>query len=74
MGMEANGEATQRYLLYVWGCVDPELHGPYATDEERIEAARALASDTDGVFRLNAVGPVEVESFGAWEIEEEVPA
>ena len=71
MATEANGEVTQRYLLYVWGSVEPELHGPYATDAERIEAARALASDEDGVFRLDAAGSVEVAAFGAWEIAED---
>ncbi len=71
MVMETNRAATQRYLLHVWQGVDPEVHGPYPTDEERVEAARALGSEEDGVFRLNAVGPVEVECFGAWEIGED---
>ena len=70
MANEVNGAVPQRYLLHVWRGVDPELHGPYATDEDRIEAARALAADEDGVFRLDAAGPVEVASFGAWEIGE----
>ncbi len=68
MAKEVNGAVAQRYLLYVWRGVDPALHGPYASDEERVEAARALASDEDGVFRLDAAGPIEVASFGAWEI------
>ena len=71
MATEASGEVAQRYLLYVWGSVEPELHGPYATDEERVAAARALASDDDGVFRLDAMGSVDVAPFGAWEIEED---
>ena len=71
MASEATGEVAQRYLLYVWGSVEPELHGPYATDEERIEAARALASDEDGVFRVDATGAVEVAAFAGWEIEED---
>lgn len=71
MATEANGEVTQRYLLYVWGSVEPELHGPYATDEARLEAARALASDEDDVFRLDATGSVEVAAFGAGEVAED---
>ena len=71
MTNEVNGAVAQRYLLHVWRGVDPELHGPYATDEERVEAARALGSDEDGVFRLDAAGPIEVASFGAWEIAED---
>ena len=71
MATEANGEVAQRYLLHVWGSVEPELHGPYATDEERIEAARTLASDEDGVFRVDATGSVEVAAFAGWEIEDD---
>ena len=67
-----NGAAEQHYLLFIWGGVEPELHGPYPTDEERLEAARGLASDGDedehGIFRLDVAGPVEVTSFGAAEV------
>ena len=67
-----NGSAEQHYLLFVWGSVEPELRGPYATDEERLHAARALAADGDGdehaIFRLDAAGPVEVASFSGREI------
>lgn len=62
----ANG-AEQHYLLYIWAGVEPEVHGPYATDEERLEAARAIDTDEHGIFRLDATGPVEVSSFGARE-------
>lgn len=71
MTTETNGEGGQRYLLHVWGSVEPELHGPYATDQERVEAARALASDEDGVFRVNTTGSVEVAAFAGWEIEQD---
>lgn len=67
MTSEASG-ASQHYLLFVWGSVEPEVLGPYATEEERTEAARALASDEHGIFRLDASGPVEVDTFGASEI------
>ncbi len=70
MANEANGAVAQRYLLHVWGGVEPEVLGPYATEEERTEAARGLASGEHGVFRLDASGPVGVESFGAMEIGE----
>ncbi len=53
----------------VW---EPELRGPYATDEERLNAARALAADGSddehSIFRLDASGPVEVSSFSGREI------
>lgn len=70
MTNEANGASTQRYLLYIWSGVEAELHGPFSTDDQRVEAARALASEEDSVFRLNAVGPVELDSFGQREIED----
>ena len=63
-----NGAAEQHYLLYIWGGVEPELHGPYATDEERLEAARAIDTDEHGIFRLDVTGTVEVTSFGAGEV------
>ena len=63
----ANGSGQQHYLLFVWGNVEPELRGPYATDEERLEAARAIADapqgNEHGIFRLDATGSVEVTSF-----------
>ena len=76
MTTETNGQATdsaeQHYLLYVWGGVEPELRGPYATDEERLDAARALAAeggdDDHAIFRVDAPGPVEVTSFSGREI------
>ena len=68
MANEANGTVARRYLLHVWRGVEPKVHGPYATDEERTEAARALAADEDGVFRLDADGAVEVDSFGYSEL------
>lgn len=45
MATEARGAEEQRYLLYVWSGVEVELHGPFATDEERVVAARSLASE-----------------------------
>lgn len=75
MTTETNGNGTggaeQHYLLFIWGSVEPELRGPYATDEERLDAARALAADGDehGIFRLDASGPVDVTSFSGREID-----
>ena len=38
----ANGNGRRRWLLYAEDSVTPELRGPYATERERVEAARAL--------------------------------
>lgn len=63
-----NGAAEQHYLLFIWGGVEPELHGPYATDEALLAAARAVDTEEHGVFRLDVTGTVEVASFGGREI------
>lgn len=62
------------YLLTVWGDVDPETHGPYSTDAERLQAARKwlmAEPDRGSVYRLNvaADGAPEVDSFSGEEID-----
>ena len=67
----ANGD-WRLWLLYVEDGVSPDLRGPYATEDERVEAARALlgdGADDHGVFRLDASGAVEVGVFGSSEVE-----
>ena len=49
-------EQADRYLLWTVGDVEPELEGPFHSDEARIEAARRLRSGEgreDGLYRLN---------------------
>ena len=64
-----NGAAEQHYLLFIWGGVEPELHGPYATDEALLEAARAVDTEEHGVFWLDATGPLAVGTFAAADVE-----
>ena len=67
-------EATERYMVLVEGCVEPELHGPYDTDKDRLEAARDHWSEEseDCIFRLNIVnGRPEVAPFSNLEMEDE---
>lgn len=61
-----------RYLLVVWGDVDPFLKGPYETDAERVRVAREMraSSDEDGLFRLDVRGSVSVDAFLGTEIDE----
>ena len=72
-GANANGDGRRRWLLYAEDSVTPELRGPYATEAERVEAARALlaapGADAHAVFRLDAAGEVAVGVFGAREVE-----
>jgi hypothetical protein len=46
-----------RHLLVVWGDVELEILGPYASEEARIAAAREIRadSDDDGVHWLDLV-------------------
>lgn len=44
------------YLLLIYADVEPEVRGPYKTDDARRRAARAhrvRRQDRDGLFRLN---------------------
>lgn len=45
----------QFYVLYVYGDVEPHLHGPYPTSAARDEQARALRRENgpeDGIYWL----------------------
>lgn len=56
----------KKYLLVIWGDTDPELMGPYKSDEARVFKAqeiRAGHGDNNGLIRVNASGKVTVECF-----------
>lgn len=66
------------FLLVIWGDVQPEIKGPYASDIERVALARkhrARSGDRDGLFRLDVAAlakpgkRVHVSSFGNSELE-----
>lgn len=63
--------ATQLYLIRMWGCVEPELYGPYASDAERLAAAKQLRGDEHALLRLDVGhdGP-NVDCFTGCELEE----
>jgi hypothetical protein len=59
------------YLLIVEGDVEPRLVGPFPSYGERDQAAREHREKNgtdDGLYRLNAEGQVEVESYGGMEL------
>lgn len=44
------------YLLFVWGDVEPEIHGPYANEEERDRDAikfKYEEGDAHGIYAVN---------------------
>ena len=53
---------VELYVLGVWGEVEPEMIGPFDTDEERITAAQKYLADNDGaessVFRVDVTDGV----------------
>ncbi len=60
------------YLLIIYGDVEPGIVGPFATDEERLKAARRhwrAFGPRDSIFRLDAEGEVEVDMIGTTEME-----
>ena len=63
-------------LLHLWGDVDPEISGPYDSDEDRLAAAqdyRRAHGEENGVFKLDVTGDVEadvrVESYAGGDLE-----
>jgi hypothetical protein len=49
-------ESNKFYLIYVWGDVEPEIHGPYETEDERDIAAGVMRhqnSDDGGIYWLD---------------------
>ncbi len=63
---------TARYYIRVVECVEPELHGPFLTDKDRLESAREIHNQEDVFFRLNIVNGIpEVECFSGREMEDE---
>jgi predicted RNA-binding Zn-ribbon protein involved in translation (DUF1610 family) len=66
------------YLLHVWGDVEPEILGPFKTEEERDAKAKALrereSDDPSGLYPLtikDATPEVWAYSGGFFEEEEE---
>lgn len=68
---EHPGTQAKRYLVQVWGDVEPILHGPYDTEEARFQQALLLACENYGcVFRLDAGnGEPYVESYSGNDLD-----
>jgi len=63
----------QHYLLHIWGDVEPQLHGPFATPNERDAQARDVRHADpdlrDGVYWLDLGARLEVGPYPAAELE-----
>lgn len=63
------------YLLVVWNDIEPEIIGPFSSEESRLEAARDVRSkDSEkrhGIYCLEGEGHVEVDSFAGETLDEE---
>ncbi len=55
------------YVLFVWNDIEPELIGPFDTEEERNQAAlekKRAEGDSHGYFMLNSPARVEISPYG----------
>jgi len=63
------------YLIYMWGDVEPELYGPFVSEDARMATAvkmRALDPDKkNGIFKLDCLGDPTVEPFAGGDLEQE---
>jgi hypothetical protein len=73
-----DADAWDKYLIFVWGDVEPSLRGPYKTDGSRLTAARSLRrneGDENGLYRLDVQvtkagkAKVRIDSFSGGEMD-----
>jgi len=73
---KAEPQKVNRYLVIVFGDVDPHLQGPYKSDATRLTAARRHRKEedgdlNDGMYRLDidAKGRPTIGAFGGDEVD-----
>jgi hypothetical protein len=55
------GDKPKFYLIHVWRCAEPTLHGPYDTEKKRDKAkARLGRDDRDTVFKMDCLGVPQI--------------
>lgn len=66
------------YTLQMWGCVEPNLFGPYATEEERVADTKNIraddnSSEEDSYCRINVDqdGTPSVSCFVSGELDDD---
>lgn len=61
------------YLLIIWGDLEPELEGPFDTEEDRDIRAKKFREeegDEHGLYMLNSEGEAEVNAYSGEFFEE----
>lgn len=67
------------FLIHLWGCTEPSLHGPYKDDDARLAAAKVIRAAEendrmeDAYFRLSVDkdGVPDIDSFLGGEFDDE---
>lgn len=60
--------SARYYVLFIWQDVEPEIHGPYDTEDERDGMALILRQrDTDDL--KSGIFPVEIDEDGALQVD-----
>jgi len=63
----------QYYFVFVWGGVEPAMHGPYRTVEQRYKAVVKMArkeGDEHGYFWLDNInGKLEMGTYSTDDLE-----
>ena len=63
------------WLLHVWHDVEPHLHGPFETEEARLEAARKIRKSggdlPDGLYKIDCASEPEVDVFSGGELDDD---
>ena len=60
------------YTLQMWGCVEPNLFGPFPTEEERVAATKAMNDSAEHSYcriDIDENGIPTVSSFVSGEID-----
>jgi hypothetical protein len=55
-----------RYLIFIWGDVEPEARGPYPTDEARVKEARELRKEHGPEHGIYGADVLEDGKLNVW--------
>ena len=64
----------KKYLLFIYDDIEPEIMGPYDTDEDRDRVAKELREahgNKHGIYKLDGVHETNIETYSGAFFEEE---